>query len=87
MCHSVITDAATPMGCMFETASKRVYHAYMACNDIDGYFYASAEATVFTAMDNGGSTFNMALTYGTAIDVHNNNDVVLDVACAVSVGL
>jgi len=75
------------MTCEFETASLRAYEAALFCNDIDGYFYTSAEVTLFTALDNGGSTFEMKLTYATEIDVNANNDVVLELACAISVGL
>ena len=87
MCHRVVTNAEDPISCAFETASKRVYSAALACNDIDGWFYVSAEFTDLTALDNGGSTFEMALTYGQAFDVHNNNEDVLLVACAVSKAL
>jgi len=52
------------MACSFETASLRKYEAVLYCEDIDGNWYSSASANAFTALDNGGSTFNMALTYG-----------------------
>jgi hypothetical protein len=75
------------MACDFATASLREYVAALYCKDIDGFWYSSAALSEFTALDNGGQAFNMALTYGTAIDVNANNDVVLEVACAISVGL
>jgi hypothetical protein len=86
-CNDVVLDATVPMDCSFETASLREYVAVLYCKDIDNNWYGSAAVSEFTALDNGGQAFNMALTYGTAIDVVTNNDVVLEVACAISVGL
>lgn len=75
------------MTCNFETASLKEYVAVLYCNDIDNNFYGSTALNPFTALDNGGKTFNMALTYSKAIDVNADNEVVLEVACAISKGL
>merc|ERR1719183_2217718 len=87
VCNDIVLDATVPMACDFATASLREYVAALYCKDIDGFWYSSAALSEFTALDNGGQAFNMALTYGTAIDVNTNIDVVLEVACAISVGL
>ena len=52
------------MACAFETASLKDYEAVLYCEDIDGNWYGSTAPNAFTALDNGGTTFNMALTYG-----------------------
>jgi len=51
------------MTCNFETASLKEYSAVLYCYDIDNNFYGSTTLNPFTALDNGGKTFNMALTY------------------------
>lgn len=59
----------------------------MWCYTTSGHLYSLTEALAVTAPDNGAKVVELMLTYGVAIDDVTNNDVVLDLSCALSAGL
>jgi hypothetical protein len=80
-CYEPVKTAGAKTKCTFSSASKAEYSAFLYCETIEGWFFASAKSVNVTAADNGGKQVSLTLTYKKAISDITNNDVVLNVCC------
>jgi hypothetical protein len=78
-CSSPVAKKDEKTTCSFASASKGEYSAFLYCETIEGWFFASTAGVNVTAPDNGGKPVTLSLTYKKAIDVVAQNSVVLSI--------